>query len=136
MTYSRTLKLSIVAMVLGMMAASALSFVPIAMAQDPATTDAVSIVQGGLNDTARGTFRTTPATEIVGNLIAAMLSLTGILFLVLMVYAGILYMTAAGEEAKVKKAKGIITTSVIGIVIVVASYAITSYIVTILVAAT
>ena len=51
------------------------------------------------------------------------------IFLVLTVYAGDMYMTAAGDEAKVKKAKGILTSSIIGILIVIGSYAFTSFIV-------
>lgn len=125
-------------MIIAAAGALALVYAPAALAQDddPASTDAISTIQTGLNTTAAGTFTTTPVTEIVGNLIGAMLALTGIIFLVIMVYAGLLYMTAAGEEGKVKKAKSMISTSVIGIVIVVTSYAITSYIVNILASAT
>lgn len=67
-------------------------------------------------------------SDIIGTVINAMLSLVGIIFLVLMVYAGYLWMTARGEEEQVKKAQKIITTSIIGIVIVVSAYAITFFV--------
>lgn len=77
-----------------------------------------------------------PVTTIVGNMINVILSLSGILFVCLLVYAGILYLTAAGDDANVKKAKKLISSSIIGIIIIVASYAITSYVFNALVSAT
>lgn len=68
-------------------------------------------------------------STVVGQMISVILGLSGILFLCLMVYAGILYLTSNGEEAGVKKAKKLITSSIVGIIIVMASYAITAYVV-------
>ncbi len=68
-------------------------------------------------------------STVVGRMISVILGLSGIIFLCLMVYAGILYLTANGEEANVKKAKQLITSAIIGIIIVMASYAITAYVV-------
>ncbi|KKW42726.1 MAG: hypothetical protein UY92_C0004G0062 [Candidatus Magasanikbacteria bacterium GW2011_GWA2_56_11] len=65
--------------------------------------------------------------EIVGTVINAVLSLVGLIFLVLMVYAGILWMTARGDESKVEKAKTIIEASLIGLFITVSAYAITVF---------
>ena len=62
---------------------------------------------------------------VIGNAIGTALSLVGLIFLVLMVYAGYLWMTARGEEEQVTKARKIIVGSLIGIVIVVSAYAIT-----------
>ena len=61
---------------------------------------------------------------IVGRAINVVLSLMGLIFLVLMVYAGFIWMTARGEEEKVTKARKIIISSLIGLVIVVSAYAI------------
>jgi len=63
--------------------------------------------------------------EVVGMVINVALSLVGLIFLILMVYAGFLWMTARGEEEPVKKAQKIIINSLIGLVIVVSAYAIT-----------
>ncbi len=66
---------------------------------------------------------------LVGNIISVLLGLLGLVFLVLVVYAGFLYLTAQGEDAQVKKAKAIITKAVIGIMLVLSSYAITNVVV-------
>lgn len=62
---------------------------------------------------------------IVGRAINVVLSLMGLIFLVLMVYAGFIWMTARGDDEKVNKARKIIISSLIGLVIVVSAYAIT-----------
>jgi ABC-type enterochelin transport system permease subunit len=67
-------------------------------------------------------------TEIVVNIINVILSLTGIAFVGLLIYAGILYLMAGGAEDNVKKAKRLISSSIIGIIIIVASYAIAQYV--------
>lgn len=66
--------------------------------------------------------------ERIGQIIGIALSLVGVVFLVLMVYGGFIWMTAGGESEKIKKAKGIIMNAVIGIVIVLAAYAITFFV--------
>ncbi|MFA4831110.1 MAG: hypothetical protein WC862_03535 [Patescibacteria group bacterium] len=65
---------------------------------------------------------------LAGNVIGAGLSMIGVLFFVLMVYAGILWMTARGNEEHTKKALNTIIAASIGMVIVLASYAITSFV--------
>lgn len=67
-------------------------------------------------------------TTVAGTIIQAALGLTGLIFLILMVYAGFLWMTARGEEDQVAKAKKIITAAVLGLIVIIAAYAITSII--------
>lgn len=64
----------------------------------------------------------------VGQIIGTVLSFVGVLFLILMIYAGILWMTAQGNEQQVSKAKGLLINGIIGLIIVFAAYAITSFI--------
>jgi hypothetical protein len=45
-----------------------------------------------------------------------------------MIYAGILWMTAQGNDQQVTKAKTLMINSVIGIIIVFAAYAITAFV--------
>ena len=93
-------------------------------------TTAATTALNGLNTAAVNTYGTTTSiSTVVGRTIGVILGLSGIVFLCLMVYAGILYLTANGEEAGVKKAKQLITSAIIGIIIVMASYAITAYVV-------
>lgn len=64
---------------------------------------------------------------IVANVISIALQLIGILFLALTVYAGFLWMTAAGNEEQVEKSKKLLFQAVIGMAIVLASYSITVF---------
>ncbi|OGH85866.1 MAG: hypothetical protein A2493_02360 [Candidatus Magasanikbacteria bacterium RIFOXYC12_FULL_33_11] len=66
--------------------------------------------------------------NITGTVISAILSLVGIIFLILMVYAGIIWMTARGDDSKTENAKKTITASIIGLFIVVSAYAITQFV--------
>ncbi len=66
--------------------------------------------------------------ELVGTLVGAVLGFLGIVFFGLIFYAGILWMTARGSEDSISKAKSIMEASVIGLVIVLAAYAITQFV--------
>ena len=72
----------------------------------------------------------------VGNIIKALLSLLGIIFMVYIVYAGYLWMIARGNEEQLTKAKAIIRGSIIGLIIVLAAYAITQFVLTSIINAT
>ena len=61
--------------------------------------------------------------------IQAVLGFLGIIFVVLMIIGGIQWMTAEGNEESVKKAKNRIKNAVIGLVIVVLSYAISVFVI-------
>ncbi len=66
--------------------------------------------------------------EIVGSIINVALGFLGIVFLVLLLYAGFLWMTAQGDGKKVDKARDMITQAVIGLVIIVAAFAISNFV--------
>lgn len=68
-------------------------------------------------------------TEVIGEVIAVALGLLGVIFLILTIYAGFLWATSQGAEDKVKKAKSILSNSVIGLVITLAAYAIATFVV-------
>ena len=65
---------------------------------------------------------------IVANIINIVYGLIGVIFFVLIIYGGILWMTAGGKDEQVKKAQNIIQRSAIGLLIVVLAYAITYFI--------
>jgi cytochrome bd-type quinol oxidase subunit 1 len=71
-----------------------------------------------------------PPPVLAGNVIGAALSMIGVLFFILMVYGGILWMTARGNEDQSKKALNTIIAASIGLIIVLASYAITNFVLT------
>jgi len=109
-------------------------FLLVSQAQAQNVTDAVN----GLNSTAQkvgafssqtgGSFNNTFLTTQAGNIIGIVLSFIGILFLGLIIYAGIMWMTAAGNEQQVTKSKDLIVNAIIGLIVVFAAYAITAYI--------
>lgn len=66
----------------------------------------------------------TTVSQIAGTAVSAFLSLLGIIFVILIIYAGQKWMTAAGNEEKVTQAKETLWRSVIGLVIVFGAYAI------------
>jgi len=70
----------------------------------------------------------TKINDYIAQIITVILSLVGVVFLGLAIYAGIIWMTASGSEEKVSKAKEMLTESIIGIIIVLAAYAISYFI--------
>jgi Type IV secretion system pilin len=72
-----------------------------------------------------------PATDIrtiIANIIRIALGLIGIVLVVLLIYAGFLWMTAGGNEEQIAKAKKTITNAVIGLIIILAAYAIVVFV--------
>lgn len=72
--------------------------------------------------------RDLPLQIFVARVIAQVLTFIGIVFLILVVYAGLLWMTAAGKEEQLEKARKILTTAAVGLLIVILAYAITSFV--------
>jgi hypothetical protein len=68
------------------------------------------------------------ASETVGKIIRIGLGLLGIIFLVLTVYAGYLWMTAAGNDEQVTKATGILKMAVIGLIIILSAYSLSYFV--------
>lgn len=105
------------------LAITAVSLPPVAWAQNAAqenvalTAEAAGVSQGS-----------TDLITIIGRIINIALGFVGTVFLVLMLWAGYQYMTAAGDPEKIKKAVTTIRNSIIGIVIIAAAWAITSFI--------
>ena len=65
----------------------------------------------------------------IATIINVVLSMLGIIFLLLMLYGGFLWMTAAGDEPKVTKAKDLIIAAIIGVILIVSAYAISYFII-------
>jgi hypothetical protein len=73
---------------------------------------------------------------IIANIIRIVLGFLGIIALVLIIYAGWLWMTAGGESDKIDKAKKILIGAVIGMIISLSAFAIASFILSRLMEAT
>ncbi|MFA6534213.1 MAG: hypothetical protein WCT37_03505 [Patescibacteria group bacterium] len=65
---------------------------------------------------------------IITSLIRTFLTLLGTIFLVLVIYAGFRWMTAAGNEEQVTEAKDLMRNAVIGLGIILLAYAITTFV--------
>lgn len=67
--------------------------------------------------------------ETIGKIISVVLGLLGTVLLVLIIYAGWLWMSAGGESKQVDKAKDYIKNAVIGLVLILLAYAITDFVI-------
>ncbi|OGL70502.1 hypothetical protein A3B32_02225 [Candidatus Uhrbacteria bacterium RIFCSPLOWO2_01_FULL_53_9] len=74
--------------------------------------------------------------NIIGRIINIVLGLLGIVFFIYVVWAGFIWMTASGDTTKVKKATDMLTQGTIGLVIILAAYAISNFAVAQLLTAT
>jgi len=100
------------------------------LSQLPAFAAPSAIMQGA--DAAAGTNynQNILLSTVIGKAISSLLGMIGIVFIIIIIYAGILYMLSAGAEDKVKTAKKMIVQAIVGIIIIVGAYAITDFVMT------
>ena len=65
---------------------------------------------------------------LIGNVLGTALSLVGVLFFALMLFGGVTWMLAHGNAEQEKKALNTIVAAIIGILIVLGSYALTTFV--------
>lgn len=103
-----------------------------ALSQMPPVHASVGEIQGQLQAAAETGAGYGPAQDprvTAAIIIRAFLSVIGIIFIVLTIYAGATWMLSGGNEEKVTKAKNIIKASVIGLAIVLCAYGITALVI-------
>ncbi len=71
----------------------------------------------------------TDVRTTIARVINVFLGLLGVLAVVLIIYAGFIWMTAGGNEEKVTKAKQFIINAIIGLAIILSAYAIVSFVI-------
>lgn len=73
----------------------------------------------------------TPTTipTMIGRILYGLLGLLGVLCLLLIIYAGIKWMLAEGAEETIAESKAIIKTAIIGVIIIMGSYALTYFVI-------
>lgn len=74
-----------------------------------------------------GQVNTSPIV-VIGRIIQIVLSFLGLLALILTIYAGWLWMSSGGEESKVAQAKQILRNAVIGLIIILSSWGIATFV--------
>ena len=82
----------------------------------------------GVNDLSNTNLGTRELTDTIAMLINVFLGLLGTIAVVLIIYGGWMWMTSQGNAEKVQKAKMILTSAIIGLVIILASYAIARFV--------
>ena len=99
--------------------------VRVALAQTPATPVSLGLtseVQQNIG------LASTDIRVIIAQIIRVALGFLGIIFLVIVLYAGFQWMTSGGNEQKIASAKGLMINGVIGLAIILSAYGITSFI--------
>lgn len=85
----------------------------------------------GLNQVNNGLANSLAATDpriLVGRIIQIALSFLGVIAVALIIYAGFLWMASEGDEERLNQAKTILKNTVIGLVIILAAWGITTFI--------
>ena len=79
--------------------------------------------------TAFGLGTNTDVRGAVVKVVAYILSFLGLIAVLIVLYGGFQWMTAAGNEEKVTSARATLTAGLIGLVIVLAAYALTQFVI-------
>ena len=111
----------------------------IALAGSASSVFAQDTVSEGFNvaqNIGGGAFGTTDIREVIVNIVNIALGFLGIVAVIILIYGGWLWMTAAGNPDRVESAKRTIRNAVIGLAIIIASWAIVLFVVTQLFGAT
>ncbi len=98
-------------------------------------------IQGTLVNTGEGIYGPgeTPSDDlpvIIGRIINIILSFLGVVMVIMIIIGGFKYMTAGGEKDGVEQGKKYLTNAIIGLVIILAAYGITNFVVSRLTEAT
>jgi hypothetical protein len=81
-------------------------------------------VQGKLSDTGGVSL-----PELIGNIIQVVLSVLGIVFLILIIFAGFKWLTAQGDPEVTKKATKMLTQAVIGLILIIGAFALADFVI-------
>lgn len=112
-------------------AATTFALAPFAKAQDPD----LDFFFGGDTGTGAGDFAGTSGlgdqdlTTTIASIINTALGFLGIVAVVIILYGGFLWMTSGGNDDKVKQAKKLMISGVIGLAIILSSFAIATFVI-------
>jgi hypothetical protein len=68
--------------------------------------------------------------DLAVNIVRFLMTFLGIIAVVIILYGGFMWMTAAGNEDKVGKAKSIIVAGAIGLAVIISAYVIVNFVIT------
>ena len=69
-----------------------------------------------------------PVEYYIGTILGVLFSFMGLIFLILVIYSGVNWMTAQGNTSQIDKAKNTIVKAIVGLVICLSAYAITYFV--------
>lgn len=113
-------KTTIKMVILGLVLTSLFVFVPIVLGQGLPQVPQVP----GQVTTPFGTTGALTVRNVVLNILSILLAVAGFIAVLFVIYGGYQYLTAGGNEKSVEAAKKILTNAIIGLVVIVLSYAI------------
>ncbi len=76
-----------------------------------------------------GSLSATDPRILIGRIVQIALSFLGVIAVLIIMYAGFLWMTSSGDEEKISKAKGILKDGIIGLVIILSSWGIATFLI-------
>lgn len=85
-------------------------------------------IDWGLNYARNVGLGTREIRDVAIDVIQAILSMLGIIALIIILYGGFKWMTAAGNEENISSAKKIITAGIVGLIIIFFAYAIVAFV--------
>ena len=91
-----------------------------------------NILTDTANQAGYGTTSNNDLLTSVSNIIFLVLYMLGTIFLLIIIYSGIRWMTAGGNEHSIEKAKNTINQAIIGLIVVVGAYALSFFFIRIL----
>ena|SRR3989344_761336 len=95
----------------------------ISLAQTNRVLDSINTI----GNTVYGTDQPADIKQVIAGIIQIFLGLLGIIFLLLIIWSGFRWMTSGGNEKTIEEAKGTLRNAAIGLTIVLAGYAIASF---------
>jgi hypothetical protein len=113
----------------------ALGATTVAMALLPAIAHAQGLGNFGLEYVTEIGLGTQDVRVTVARIIRIFMGLLGLVAVVIILLGGFKWMTAGGSEDKIQEAKGLITSGVIGLAIIVSAFAIASFVINSLITA-
>ena len=91
--------------------------------------DSLANIAGQTNDTQGGRIGKADLPTIVGGILYGVLGFLGVLCLVIIIYAGIKWTMAGGNQETVASARKTIQYAIIGVIVILGAYAISIYVV-------
>ncbi len=106
----------------------AMAFTAVSPVSLPVYADAKDEVKKGTDMTNSGGSAKQDLPDVITTIINVMLFIAGALAVIMIIYGGIRYITAHGDEKQVKVAKDTIVYSVVGLIIAIIAYALVTFI--------